>query len=50
MNGEVRVGIVLEQHFEGVQIKRGTLFKEFLYELFLVESFFLAKSKTGQYC
>ena len=42
-------GIEFEPHFEGVKIKRGTRVKEFLYKLFLIESFFLAKSKFGQY-
>lgn len=49
MNGEGLVRIVFEQHFEWIKIKRGTRFKEFLNKLFLMESFFLSKSKTGQY-
>lgn len=49
MNGEFTVRIAFEQNFEGIKIKRGTLFKEFLYKLFLVKPFILAKSKPGQY-
>ena len=49
MNVDGRVGIALEQNFEGIKIKRGTRLKEFLYKFFLIESFFLSKCKFGQY-
>ena len=48
MNGESVIRIAFDPNFEGVQIKRGTLFEEFLYELFLVKSFFFSKSELGQ--
>lgn len=49
MNGESAVGIAFEQHFEGVQIKRGTRFEEFLDKFFLVKSFVFAECGFCQY-
>lgn len=49
MHRVVRVGVAHNPHTERVEIKRGTRFKEFLYKLFLIESFVLAKCKSGQY-
>lgn len=48
MNAGSTVWIVLVQHFEGIQIKRGTRFEEFLDKLFLVKSFVLAESELCQ--
>ena len=49
MNDDGGVWIAFEPDFEGIKIKRGTRLKEFLYKLFLIESFLLSKSKFGQY-
>ena len=42
------IGMRPDQHLERVQIKRGTLFEEFLYELFTGESFVFAECESGQ--
>jgi len=38
-----------ENYTEGVQMKRGTLFKEFLYPFFSVKSFGLRETKVAHY-
>ena len=48
MNPEGVVRIEFNKYFEGIEIKRGTPFKEFLYEFFLVKSFLFLKSEFGQ--
>ena len=44
MKGIILIGIIFENYFEGVGIKRGTLFKEFLNIFFFLEFFFLAET------
>lgn len=44
----IRIGIAQYQYLEGEKIKRGTLFKEFLYELFAMKSFFFSKCELAQ--
>ncbi len=48
MTGKSGIRVWSGQYFEGKQIKRGTLIKEFLYKLFLIKSFFLSKSELDQ--
>jgi hypothetical protein len=43
MKRMVSLRIVHDKNFERKKIKRGTLGKEFLYKLFFIKSFFLAK-------
>jgi hypothetical protein len=48
MKAAILIGIRDEEHLKWVQIKRGTLVEEFLYELRAFKSFVLAEGELHQ--